>query len=149
MSNLYKTISMASDHAGFWLKEFIKLQLTEEGYVVKDFGTSSVESVDYSDFIHPLAKAINDGKYEKGIIVCGSGQGAQMTANKYTNVRAGLCWNVEQAELIRKHNNANVLSLPGRFVSLTDAWKITQVFLTTSFDGGRHERRVQKIGQIL
>lgn len=142
-------IPLASDHAGFWIKEFIKQQLTDSGYEVKDFGTYSTESVDYPDFIHPLAKAVNDGDYERGIIACGSGQGAMMTANKYKNVRAGLGWNVEQAKLIRRHNNANILSLPGRFVSLSDAWEMAQTFLTTAFEGGRHVRRVEKIGKTV
>lgn len=148
MSDSKNIIPVASDHAGFWLKEFIKSQLLDAGYEVKDMGTYSADSVDYPDFIHPLAKAVNNGTYGRGIIVCGSGQGAQMTANKYPNVRAGLCWSVEQAQLIRMHNNANILSLPGRFVPLSDAWKMAEAFLNTDFEGGRHERRVEKIGQI-
>ncbi len=140
---------MASDHAGFWTKEFIKQQLIYAGYRVKDFGTYSAESVDYADFIHPLAQAVNNGEYSLGIIMCGSGNGAQMTANKYPNVRAGLCWDTEQADLIRRHNDANILSIPGRFVTLTEAWKIVDTFLHTPFDGGRHVRRVEKISQIL
>ncbi len=142
------TIAMASDHGGFEMKETIKSKLEDEGVTVIDFGTNSEESVDYPDFIHPLAKAINDGKYSIGIIMCGSGNGAQITANKYPNVRAGLCWNVEQAKLTRLHNNANVLSLPGRFVSMDEAWKITSIFLKTDFEGGRHMQRVEKISQI-
>ena len=149
MSDSNKIIPVASDHAGFWLKEFIKQQLLDAGYKVKDMGTYSAESVDYPDFIHPLAKAVDNGTYERGIIACGSGQGAQMTANKYAHVRAGLCWSVEQAGLIRKHNNANIISLPGRFVALSDAWKMVETFLNTPFEGDRHERRVQKIGKTL
>ena len=143
------TIAMASDHGGFEMKEFIKQQLVDAGYTIDDFGTNSEESVDYPDFIHPLAKAINDNKYKIGIIMCGSGNGAQITANKYPNVRAGLCWNVEQAKLTRLHNDANVLSLPGRFVSMDEAWKIVNMFLSTGFEGGRHIHRVEKISQIL
>jgi len=149
MSDSDKIIPLASDHAGFWTKEFIKQQLTAAGYQVKDFGTYSADSVDYPDFIHPLARAVNNGEYERGIIMCGSGNGAQMTANKYSNVRAGLCWDVEQAKLIRMHNNANILSIPGRFITQTDAWSIVEAFLNTGFEGGRHIRRVEKISQIL
>ncbi len=142
-------LAMASDHGGFEMKEFIKNKLEKYGMLVKDFGTYSENSVDYPDFIHPLAKAINDGEYKIGIILCGSGNGAQITANKYSNVRAGLCWNEEQAMLTRLHNNANVLSLPGRFVSLDEAWRIVEVFLSTEFEGGRHLQRVEKIAKIL
>ncbi len=149
MSDSKKIIPLASDHAGFWTKEFIKQQLTSVGYKVKDFGTYSAENVDYADFIHPLAYAVNNGEYERGIIMCGSGNGAQMTANKYLNVRAGLCWDIEQAKLIRMHNNANILSIPGRFVAMTDAWSIVETFLNTGFEGGRHTRRVEKISEIL
>lgn len=142
-------LALASDHAGFWMKEFIKQQLIKAGHEVKDFGAFSSGSVDYPDYVHPVAHAINEGEYERGIIMCGSGNGAQMTANKYPNVRAGLCWNVEQAKLIRMHNDANILSLPGRFVSLSESWDIVEVFLNTGFEGGRHIPRVQKISQIL
>jgi ribose 5-phosphate isomerase B len=101
--------------------------------------------VDYPDFIHPLAKLVNDGRYPLGIILCGSGNGAQMVANKYPNVRAALCWSVEIARLARQHNNANILALPGRFVEFPLAAEMTEVFLTTPFEGGRHEQRVKKI----
>ncbi|MFK5854622.1 MAG: ribose 5-phosphate isomerase B [Bacteroidota bacterium] len=143
------TIAMASDHGGFEMKTYIKKKLEDAGYIIEDFGTNNEESVDYPDLIHPLAAAINNGNYKIGIIMCGSGNGAQITANKYPNVRAGLCWNEEQAMLTRLHNNANVLSLPGRFVSLDEGWKITEVFLSTEFEGGRHIKRVEKISQIL
>jgi ribose 5-phosphate isomerase B len=149
MSNSIKIIPLASDHAGFWTKEFIKQQLINAGYRVKDFGTYSADSVDYPDFIHPLAQAVNNGEFDLGIIMCGSGNGAQMTANKYPNVRAGLCWDVEQTKLIRMHNDANVLSLPGRFVTMNEAWNMVDTFLHTAFEGGRHVRRVEKISQIL
>ncbi len=143
-----KTIAIASDHGGFEVKEFIMDKLVKEGFDVVDFGTHSSDSVDYPDFIHPLAKAVHEGHFEKGIILCGSGNGAQITANKYAGVRAGLAWNVEQAVLTRQHNNANVLSLPGRFVEKEQAWEITKAFLHTAFEGGRHERRVSKIAEI-
>jgi len=149
MNKAQITIAMASDHGGFEMKEFIKNKLEDTGISIIDFGTTSEESVDYPDFIHPLAKAINDGKYRIGIIMCGSGNGAQITANKYPNVRAGLCWSVEQAKLTRLHNNANILSLPGRFVPMDEAWNIVSMFLSTDFEGGRHTRRVEKISQIL
>lgn len=140
-------IPIASDHAGFEMKSFLIRNLKANGYEVKDYGTSSEESVDYPDFIHPLASAVNDGLYERGIIICGSGNGAQMVANKYPGVRAALCWNEELGRLSRQHNNANILSLPGRFISIELAWKITKIFLDTNFEGGRHQRRVEKIAK--
>ncbi len=149
MNEKKQTLALASDHGGYWMKDFIAFKLRDAGYEVKDFGNNSGESVDYPDFIHPLAHAIDEGKFERGIIVCGSGNGAQITANKYLNVRAGLCWNLEQTKLIRMHNNANVMSLPGRYVTFDEAWKMVEVFLNTAFAGGRHERRVEKIRQII
>jgi ribose 5-phosphate isomerase B len=140
-----KSIPIASDHGGYEIKQFLVEELTRLGYEMIDMGTHSEESVDYPDFIHPLAKAINAGKYDKGIILCGSGNGAQITANKYQNVRAALGWNVEQARLGRQHNNANVLSIPGRFVDKEEALAIALTFLKTDFEGGRHQRRVNKI----
>ena len=140
---------MASDHGGYEMKEYLKNKLVLTGHEIKDFGIFSKESVDYPDFIHPLAHAINEDEYEKGIIICGSGNGAQMTANKYPKVRAALCWNKELTKLAREHNNANVLSLPGRFISLELSWEMVKVFLTTDFEGGRHECRVEKISQLL
>ena len=109
-------IAMASDHGGYEMKEYLKKKLLLKDFEIKDFGIFSKKSVDYPDFIHPLAYAINEGKYETGIIICGSGNGAQMTANKYPKVRAALCWNKELTKLAREHNNANVLSLHGRFI---------------------------------
>ena len=138
-------IPIACDHGGFEMKEYLVKHLSDLGFMVKDHGTFSKDSVDYPDFIHPLAKAINDGVYEKGIIICGSGNGAQMVANKYPHVRAALCWNVEIARLARQHNNANILSLPGRFVSFELAGEMAEVFLNTPFEGGRHLTRVDKI----
>jgi ribose 5-phosphate isomerase B len=142
-------LAIASDHGGYALKTFLKEKLEKAGYTIIDFGTNSEESVDYPDMIHPLASAINKGEYERGIIFCGSGNGAQMTANKYPNVRAGLCWDVEQAKLTRQHNDANVLSLPGRFVTFEEGWEITETFLNTPFEGGRHLARVNKINQLI
>ena len=112
---------------------------------MKDFGTHSTESVDYPDMIHPLATAIEKGEFPLGIILCGSGNGAQMTANHHHNVRAALCWNVELAKLARQHNDANIMSLPGRFIGKELAWEMVQAFLSTEFEGGRHIRRVEKI----
>ena len=138
-------IPIASDHGGFEMKEFLIGKLKEAGYMVKDFGTYSNESVDYPDMIHPLASAIEHGEYPLGIILCGSGNGAQMTANHHHHVRAALCWNVELAKLARQHNDANILALPGRFIPNELAWEMVQVFLSTDFEGGRHTKRVEKI----
>jgi ribose 5-phosphate isomerase B len=143
-----RIIPIASDHGGFEMKQYLIEKLQEAGYEVKDYGTHSIESVDYPDMIHPLASAIEHGEYPMGIILCGSGNGAQMTANHHHHVRAALCWNVELAELARRHNDANILSLPGRFISNELAWEMVQAFLNTPFDGGRHTRRVEKIEQI-
>ena len=139
-------ILVSNDHAGVQLKNEVKSFLEDKGYVVENLGDNSGESVDYTDMIHPLAKEISENKDKKGIIMCGTGNGVSMVANKYEGVRAGLCWSKEIAELIRKHNDANVLSLPARFISTKEALEIVQVFLETDFeDGGRHERRVEKI----
>jgi len=145
MTEQNNIIPIATDHGGYAMKEYLKTKLIEVGYKVVDMGTYSEESVDYPDFIHPLAKAVNDSKYTRGIIMCGSGNGAQITANKHQNVRAGLCWNEEQTVLTRQHNNANVMSIPGRFIPFEQAWKMVQLFLNTPFKGGRHSRRVEKI----
>lgn len=138
-------LPIGSDHGGFELKEFIKNKLSNEGFNFKDFGTWSEDSVDYPDFIHPVAKSVNDGEFKFGIIVCGSGQGASMVANKYQKIRAGLCWNIEQAKLTRLHNNANIISLPGRFIDFEVAVDMIRVFLNTEFEGGRHILRINKI----
>ena len=142
-----RLIPIASDHGGFEMKQFLIGKLEEAGYEVDDFGTHSTESVDYPDFIHPLAEAVAEGKYPLGVILCGSGNGAQMTANHHHGIRAALCWNVELAELARRHNDANIISLPGRFVSNELAWEMVQAFLNTNFEGGRHAKRVEKIEQ--
>lgn len=143
MSN--KIIPMACDHAGYELKEYLKKYLTEKGYEIKDFGTYSSNSVDYPDMIHPLAKEINEGVYEIGVIMCGSANGVSMVANKYPNVRCALCWEEEIAKLAKQHNNANIISLPARFISQEKASLILDAFLTTDFEGGRHQKRVDKI----
>ena len=138
-------ILVSNDHAGVELKNAVKDLLESKGYVVENLGDNSGESVDYPDTIHPLAKEISQNREKKGIIMCGTGNGVSMVANKYEGVRAGLCWSKEIAELIRKHNDANVLSLPARFLSIKEALEIVEVFLETDFEGGRHERRVDKI----
>ena len=140
-----RLIPIACDHGGFSMKQYIIEKLQEIGFEVKDYGTYSEASVDYPDYIHPLAQDIQDGVYPLGIILCGSGNGAQMTANKHPNVRAALCWNVELGKLARQHNDANILTLPGRFISNELAWEIVQAYLTTDFEGGRHLNRIQKI----
>ena len=129
------------------LKKTIKSFLENNGYVVKNTGEDKGESVDYPDYIHPLAKEISEKKEEKGIIICGSGNGVSMVANKYQGVRAALCWNKEIASLSRQHNDANVLSLPARFLTSEEAIEIVKTFLDTGFEGGRHERRVKKINK--
>ena len=141
-------IPIASDHGGFEMKQFLIEKLEESGYGVVDYGTHSAESVDYPDMIHPLATAIEKGEYPLGIILCGSGNGAQMSANHHHGVRAALCWNEEIARLARQHNNANIIALPGRFVSNELAWEMVEVFLNTPFEGGRHERRIEKIEPV-
>ena len=138
-------ILVSNDHAGVELKNAVKDLLESKGYVVENLGDNFGESVDYPDIIHPLAKEISQNREKKGIIMCGTGNGVSMVANKYEGVRAGLCWSKEIAELIRKHNDANVLSLPARFLSIKEALEIVEVFLETDFEGGRHERRVDKI----
>ena len=140
-----KTVGIACDHAGFPLKQFVLEYLDKKGYGVKDFGTYSDESVDYPDFAHPLAEAIESGEVYPGIGICGSGEGMAITLNKHQGVRAGLVWNKEVAQLIRQHNNANVVVLPGRFIDNKTAETILDEFFSASFEGGRHERRVKKI----
>ena len=149
MFDKHQVIGLGCDHAGFCLKEHIKKHLDLLGYTVKDYGTFSQESVDYPDFIHPLAKDIDKGILKAGIILCGSGNGVSMVANKYSGVRAAVCWNEEITKLSRAHNDANVLALPARFISDDLADRCVQAFLETDFEGGRHERRVRKISEIL
>lgn len=140
-----KRIAIGGDHAGFEYKQAIIEFLKEKGYEVGDFGPGSEDSVDYPDFAHPLATAVEKQTYTLGILICGSGNGVAITANKHAGVRAALCWNKELGALARQHNNANVLCLPSRFISLDEAKEIAETFLTTDFEGGRHERRVGKI----
>lgn len=138
-------ISIGNDHAGTLYKDAIVLLLKNLGNEVKNYGTDSESSVDYPDFIHPVAKDIQSDIAELGIIICGSGNGANMTANKYSKVRSALCWTKEIAMLAKSHNNANILSIPARFTSLEQAKQIVEVFLSTPFEGGRHQNRIDKI----
>ena len=140
-----KTVGLASDHAGYALKQFVKEYLAEKGYAYKDFGTDSEASCDYADYAHPLAQAVEDGECYPGIAICGSGEGISMTLNKHQGVRAALCWNAEIAHLARQHNDANVLVMPGRFISTEEADMILTEFFSTKFDGGRHQNRIDKI----
>ena len=140
-----KTIGLAADHAGFHLKERIKEHLQAQGFEIKDFGTDSDASCDYPDYAHPLGKAVDSQELKTGISVCGSGNGISMVLNKYPKVRAALAWSVDLARLARSHNDANILSLPARFISEDEALKMVDIFLDTDFEGGRHERRVKKI----
>lgn len=138
-------IAIGADHAGFEYKELLKKQLTAAGWQVSDKGTYSLDSVDYPDFAHPVASMVETGEATAGILVCGSGNGVCMTANKHNGIRAALCWTEELASLARQHNNANVLCVPARFVPITTAEKMVESFLATAFEGGRHEKRVEKI----
>lgn len=140
-----KTVGVACDHAGFPLKQFVIQYLESKGYQYKDFGTYSDTSCDYPDFAHPLAEAVESGECYPGIAICGSGEGMVMTLNKHQGIRAGLAWDKEVAGLIRQHNNANVLVMPGRFIANKLAETIMNEFFKTPFEGGRHERRVEKI----
>lgn len=140
-----KKIIIGADHAGFELKEKLKTILSNEGFVVEDKGTFSLESCDYPDFAHAVASAVAHDLFPLGILICGSANGVAITANKHANVRAAICWNEEIAQLARQHNNANILCIPARFVSEKDANSILTTFLQTPFEGGRHERRVEKI----
>ena len=140
-----KTIGIACDHAGFPLKQYVLQYLEERGYAYKDYGTYSDQSCDYPDFAHALAQGIESGEVYPGIGICGSGEGIAMTLNKHQGVRAGLAWNREIAHLIRQHNDANVLVMPGRFVDNNTARGIRDEFFRTTFEGGRHQNRVNKI----
>lgn len=139
------SIGIACDHAGYEFKERLKRDLEEDGYVLTDYGTYSEESADYPDFAHPLAVAVENKTHLYGITLCGSGNGINMTANKHQGIRAALCWNVEISELARLHNDANICSLPARFVSYDLVKEIVQKFINTQFEGGRHLRRIEKI----
>ncbi len=138
-------IAIGGDHAGFKYKEGLKEWLIKKGYELKDFGTYSDASTDYPDFAHPVASAVESKEFEFGILVCGSANGVAITANKHQGIRAAICWNEELASLARQHNNANIVCIPERFIDFDLAIKIVDRFLTTAFEGGRHERRVNKI----
>lgn len=138
-------IPIGADHAGFQLKEAIKKHFEALGYTFKDYGTYSEESIDYPDFGHPVAQHVAQQKDTLGIAICGSGNGINMTINKHQEIRGALCWNEEITKLAREHNNANIIALPARFISQEEGIKFVELFLTTPFEGGRHERRVNKI----
>ncbi len=138
-------ISIGNDHAGTDYKLAIVGLLKSMDVEVFNYGTDGTDSVDYPDFIHPVGKDVASGKADWGIIICGSGNGAAMTANKHQEIRAALCWNKEIVSLAREHNNANILSLPARFISITQALEMVRTFLNTPFEGGRHQRRIEKI----
>lgn len=140
-----KPVAMCSDHAGYELKEVIKQHLQAAGITVEDFGTDTADSCDYPDFAHPCAEAVESGECHPGIAMCGSGNGIAMTLNKHQGIRAALCWNTELASLARRHNNANVLVMPARFIEPEVALEIVNIFLHTDFEGGRHQRRIEKI----
>jgi ribose 5-phosphate isomerase B len=139
-------IAIGGDHAGVAYKSKLIKHLEEQGFLVKDFGPFSTESVDYPDFVHPLSLALEAGEADLGIVICGSGNGVAITANKHQGIRAALCWNEDLAALARQHNEANVLALPARFISYELSEMLTDIFLATPFEGGRHATRVGKIG---
>ena len=138
-------IAIGGDHAGFNLKSKVIKKLEENGYQVKDFGPYSSQSCDYPDYVHPLAKEVEKGEFKFGIVICGSGNGVNMVANKYQGIRSGLCWNSELAEMTRLHNDANILAVPARYITEELGLEIVSTFLETEFEGGRHQRRVDKI----
>jgi len=140
-----KTLALGCDQGGFALKEYIKIKLAESGFSVRDFGAYTADSVDYPDYAHPVASAVNNGQFPMAILICGSGNGVCMTANKYAGIRAALCWNTEIARLARKHNDANIMCLPGRFITDDEALSAVMAFLQTDFEGGRHKTRIEKI----
>jgi ribose 5-phosphate isomerase B len=140
-----RTLVIASDHAGYEMKSSLIKHLEQKGYEVTDLGTDSPEPVNYPDFGHPLAEAVESGKYSMGISMCGSGNGINMVTNKHQGIRGALCWNKEISTLARKHNDANICSLPARFIDLPTAIKIVDAFLTTDYEGGRHDIRIRHI----
>ena len=140
-----RKIAIASDHAGYFLKEKIKKYLISEKYEIKDFGSFSEENVDYPDYAHPMADAVARKDFELGISICATGNGINMTVNKHQGIRGALCWNEEISRLARAHNDANLCAIPGRFVSEAEALLIVKTFLTTCFEGGRHKKRIDKI----
>ena len=144
MNNTLK-VGVCSDHAGYQMKKIVKQWLIEQNYAVRDFGTHNEESCDYPDFAHPLAEAVEQSKCAFGISICGSGNGINMTVNKHQGIRSALCWNSEIASLARQHNNANICALPARFISTEEACNIIDAFLHAEFEGGRHQKRIDKI----
>jgi ribose 5-phosphate isomerase B len=140
-----KKVAIVSDHAGFYLKTRLLDFLIKEKYEVKDFGCPTADIVDYPDFGHPMAIAVGCGEYDLGISICGTGNGISMTVNKHPGIRGALCWNEDISRLARAHNDANVCSLPGRFINESEAYLIVKTFLETEFEGGRHKRRIEKI----
>lgn len=140
-----KTLGLCCDHAGYELKEYVKQILDSKGLSYQDFGTHSTDSCDYPDFAHPLANAVEAGEVYPGIAICGTGNGIAMTLNKHQGIRAALCWEEEIARLAREHNDANILVMPGRFISQAEATLVVEAFLNTPFEGGRHIRRIEKI----
>lgn len=138
-------IALASDHAGYELKQTVASYLNQQGAQTHDFGCYSTDSCDYPDFAHPCAEAVENGDYDYGVIICSTGNGICMTVNKHQHIRAALCWDIPLAELARQHNNANILALPAKFVSMDKALSILDTFFSTDFEGGRHQRRIDKI----
>ncbi len=143
--NLSLPIAIGSDHAGYRYKTELMKWLQEKGYTIKNFGTDSPDSVDYPDFAHPTAEFVESGQAAFGILLCGSANGVAITANKHQHIRAGLCWQNDVAALVRKHNNANIICIPARFVALELAKEMIEIFINTEFEGGRHAARVGKI----
>ena len=140
-----EVIAVASDHAGYELKNTVIEHLKLKGYAIKDFGCYSKESCDYPDFAHPLAQAVERGEHKRGIVFCGSGNGINMTVNKYQGIRSAVCWSNELAMLARHHNDANICSIPARFITKEEAISISDIFLSEHFDGGRHLNRILKV----
>ena len=140
-----KKVAIGGDHAGFFHKEKLLSLLKSEGYEVKDFGPFTADSADYPDFVHPACTAIEAGEFDFGVLICGSGQGVTITANKHQKIRAALCWDTDLATVTRQHNNANVVCIAARWTAYELAESIVKAFLTTDFEGGRHQRRVDKI----
>lgn len=140
-------IAIGGDHAGFDYKEKLKTFLVKKGHIINDFGPQNEESCDYPDIAHPLAQNVLSEESDFGIAICGSGNGINMVMNKYNDIRSALCWNTELAKLARLHNNANVIAIPARFITIEEAKELVDTFLSTKFEGGRHERRVNKINR--
>ncbi len=144
--NLQLPIALGADHAGFEYKQELINWLQQQNFTTKDFGTYSLDSVDYPDFAHPTASAVESGDYAFGILICGSANGVAITANKHQHIRAALCWKEEIAALAKQHNDANIICIPARFVTLDEAKQMVKTFMDTAFEGGRHQKRVDKIG---